>query len=115
MSIDRREPPYDARQIANLFLDIAESKRVTLTNMAVNKLVFFSHAHYLAVRACALVHNPFEAWDHGPVAPAVYAEFRRFGASPITSRATVLDISSDIRRVAPTNLTESDRRFVAQI
>jgi uncharacterized phage-associated protein len=115
MSIDRRQPPYDARQIANALLDIATSRGVELTNMAVNKLIFFSHAHYLVTYGRALVHNPFEAWDHGPVSPAVYAEFRQFGASPISSRATVLDVASNTRHVAPTNLGDSDRRFVVRV
>ena len=115
MSADQHEPPYDARQIANLFLEVAEAHGIRLTNMSINKLVFFAHAHYLSERSMSLVHNPLEAWDHGPVAPALYEQFKQFGAAPVTTRATILDVVSGIRRVAATDIAERDRAFVLEV
>jgi uncharacterized phage-associated protein len=34
-------------------------------------------------RGARLVDTDFEAWDYGPVSPALYRKARMFGASPI--------------------------------
>lgn len=82
---------HDARQIANFMLDYADSQRVSLTNMALLKHIYFAHGWHLAAEGSPLITNRVEAWEHGPVVRAVYDCFKSFGGKPITSRATSID------------------------
>lgn len=83
---------YDPRALANYILDHTASRGFGVTNMALNKILYFSHGWSLAVRDAPLVSVTFEAWDHGPVLPLLYHQFKRFGDRPIISRATRIDI-----------------------
>jgi uncharacterized phage-associated protein len=41
-----------------------------------------------------LIKNDFEAWENGPVVRVVREAFKRYGKSPITSRAEKFDLDS---------------------
>jgi uncharacterized phage-associated protein len=81
----------DVRALANAILDRAASQACDVTNMALNKIVYFVHCDYLTERSEALVSAKIEAWQHGPVFREVYHEFKRWGDEPIRSRATKVD------------------------
>ncbi|AUJ71056.1 hypothetical protein PNC201_14010 [Pseudoalteromonas sp. NC201] len=82
---------YPAKVIANAFLDKAEQAGTTLTPMKLQKLIYYAHGWYLAIKNQPLIDEYIEAWDYGPVVSSVYSEFRNFGAAPIYSRATLWD------------------------
>lgn len=90
--------PYDPRYIANLILDRAGARDISLTNAEVNKIIYFVHALYLAEFSRPLIDAKIEAWEYGPVIREVYSEFKSFGSEPINSRAQKLDLES-LRRV----------------
>ena len=81
----------DAKGLANLFLDWADQESLPLSNLKLQKLLFFSHADYVVSSGSPLIKEVFQAWDHGPVLPTVYREFKGCGAEPITIRATKFD------------------------
>ena len=80
--------PYDVRSVANLILDFADQIDAEVSNMTINKIVFFLHAWYLAKTGTPLVTAKIEAWDYGPVFRELYWEFKAFGKERITARAT---------------------------
>jgi uncharacterized phage-associated protein len=93
---------YDPRGIANLMLD--ESQRIgqPLTNLALQKLLYFAHAIFLIEQGLPLVSGYFEAWEYGPVHPAAYQAFKNAGAATITFRATRLNVAKGTREpIAP--------------
>lgn len=79
--------PYDPRGIANLILDQADREDIKLTNLALQKLLYFAHAIFLIRFGCPLVSGYFEAWKFGPVHPTVYSAFKEARDRPIKSRA----------------------------
>jgi uncharacterized phage-associated protein len=82
---------YDPRSICNLILDEAESAKRTITNLALQKLLYFAHGLHLIEAKSPLVTGFFEAWQYGPVHPIAYRAFKSAGADPISFRATILD------------------------
>lgn len=82
---------HDARAIANFFLDRADSRGTTLSIMTLLKVLYFAHAWYLAKEDKPLIAQQFEAWDYGPVSRVVYDQFKKFGKSPINTRAVSFD------------------------
>ena len=70
---------YDARQIANWFVQRAAQDGKRLTIMQLLKLVYISHGWHLEMRRSPLFVNKIEAWKFGPVIPDVYNAFRPQG------------------------------------
>lgn len=83
---------YDVRDIANIILELADSKRVEITNLSLQKLLYFVHGWFYASYESPLVKNKFEAWEYGPVQRVIYDQFKKFKRSAIIGvRATYLD------------------------
>jgi uncharacterized phage-associated protein len=82
---------YDPRSICNLILDQAESTNRRITNLALQKLLYFAHGLHLVETKSPLVTGFFEAWQHGPVHPIAYRAFKSAGAEPIGFRAAIID------------------------
>lgn len=86
------DAPYDPRAIANLILDFAASASVPVRHISLQKLLYFAHATFLVQRGRPLLKGPFEAWQYGPVHPAVYQAFKSTGEHPITFRAKARNV-----------------------
>ncbi|MEM7545557.1 MAG: Panacea domain-containing protein [Pseudomonadota bacterium] len=78
---------HDPRAIANLMLDEADQDGIQITNLALQKLLYFAHGLYLTQTKKPLVSGHFEAWQYGPVHPSAYRAFKEAGSHPITKRA----------------------------
>ena len=79
--------PYDARSVANLLLDEADRIGISVTNLALQKLLYFAHGFSLVQERKSLVVGYFEAWHYGPAHPTVYDAFKSAKGSPIRFRA----------------------------
>jgi uncharacterized phage-associated protein len=85
------EPPYDPRSVANLMLNEADRIGIDVTNLALQKLLYFSHGIFLNEAKKPLVSGYFEAWRYGPVHTVAYRAFRSAGSEAIRFRAQGLD------------------------
>jgi uncharacterized phage-associated protein len=85
---------YDAREIANFFLDRASERHVEITQITLQKVLYFAHAWFLARQDVPLVDEQFEAWPYGPVLRSIHEQFRQCGDEPIRIRATRLNFVS---------------------
>ena len=90
-------PPFDPRSVANLMLEVAAEGGIDVTNLALQKLLYFTHAIYLIENKIPLVSGYFEAWQYGPVHPVAYKAFRHAGSSSINFRATERDPQTGVR------------------
>ncbi len=102
----------DVRALANLILDRAEEQGREITNMALNKLVYFVHCDYLWETKEPLVSAKIEAWQHGPVFREVYHKFKKWADSSIRSRATKVDPTSGDVVIANVSLGSSEREYI---
>lgn len=82
---------YDPRIIANEVLTRANARGVQLTNLDIQKLVYFLHGEFLVKTGKPLVQGDFEAWQFGPVHRILYDAFRGFAAGPIERPARRFD------------------------
>ena len=106
---------YEARALANHLLDIADDLRMPLTHMALHKVAYFAHGWRLAERGEVLVVDDFEAWEHGPVLPSVYAAFKGAGRAAVVGRAETFDPVSQVRAVARGRVSVGDHHFLRDI
>lgn len=95
---------YSAKAVANYILDVAKKRGFEITDMQLQKIVFFAHAVYFNQHHKPLISDPVMAWKHGPVIPSLYQAFRSFGNRPITTRAVEVefgDWKDDLTIVEP--------------
>ncbi|HEV8070310.1 MAG TPA: type II toxin-antitoxin system antitoxin SocA domain-containing protein [Planctomycetaceae bacterium] len=78
--------PYSAAAIANEFIDLAAASGESLTQMRLQKLVFFAHGWHLAIYGKPLLDEQVEAWKFGPVIRSLYRELRESGDKPIRGK-----------------------------
>lgn len=98
--------PYKADAIANEFLN--DRLEEDITPMKIQKLVYYAHAWSLALFDEPLISDRIEAWEYGPVVPALYSEFREFRNQPIRRLACELDFEN-LREVPDRIDPEDDR------
>jgi len=91
MTKDSSAVTFDGRAVANFILDFCERRDRPVSNLSLQKIVFFCHAWSLTQRQKPLIRHSFEAWQHGPVLQYLYREFKEFDDRPIESRARKLD------------------------
>lgn len=83
---------YDVRDIANFTLDFADSRGVYLTNLSLQKLLYFAHGWFFSLYDKPLIKNKFEAWQYGPVQRVIYDQFKVCKDLPIRGlRATYIN------------------------
>lgn len=80
-----KNAPYTSSEIANFFLEQGKKDK-QMTQMKLNKLVYFAQGWYLAINDAPLFDEEVQAWQHGPVIPSLYHEFKHFGAHQITPK-----------------------------
>lgn len=79
----RGEPVTTASIIAKHILGACKAKQDFITNLKLQKLLYYSQAWHLAIYDEPLFQDRIEAWVHGPVVPSVFREYRSFRWSPI--------------------------------
>lgn len=75
---------YSARTISNAILKIAHESDQQLTNMQLQKLVYFAHGWYLAWKNEPLISDSVKAWNFGPVIPPLYNRLKKYGNDVVT-------------------------------
>ncbi len=78
------KPKYSALDIANYFLFKAQQEdQELLSNLKLQKLVYYAQGINLAMRSKPLFGDSIEAWNYGPVVPVLYHLYKPHGAGCI--------------------------------
>ena len=79
-----------ALDVASYILYTAYKIGDSVTNLKLQKLLFYVQADYLvANKGLPLFSDPIEAWQYGPVVKSVYDKYKCFGRNPINDEALV--------------------------
>lgn len=77
-----------AEQVADYFLRLVdEDAGDGISNLKLQKLVYYAQAWHLAITDEPLFLDEIEAWKHGPVVPSLYIKYKRFGWESIRPSA----------------------------
>ena len=86
MTSDAKKGGDSAQEVANCFIEFAsEVDENDLTNLKLQKLLYFAQGTFLAEKGQPLFNEPIEAWELGPVVRSVYNNFKSCGSFPITA------------------------------
>ena len=80
--------PYKAGNVSHYLIFLAsqkhqEKEREGITNLKLQKMLYFAQAYYLAKLGKPLFVENLEAWDYGAVVPDVYRKFKHHKNRPI--------------------------------
>lgn len=69
-----------ALEVAKYFLFIAKLQDAgdTISNLKIQKLLYYAQGESLLNRGKKLFDEEIEAWDHGPVVPKVYYAYKKY-------------------------------------
>jgi uncharacterized phage-associated protein len=90
---------YPASLIAYAFVLKGISEGNPVTQMKLQKIVYFAQGVHLNLFDKPLVREVFQAWKFGPVIPDIYRIFKFYGSKPITDTDylfSIDDYSSNI-------------------
>jgi len=73
----------DARRISEFFLDVSTKNGNPISNMKLQKLLYYAQAWSLLRNDKPIFDDDIRAWKDGPVVPSVYNGYKKHGADPI--------------------------------
>lgn len=75
----------DVIDVARYIVNYSNDKEYVITNLRLQKLLYFVQAYYLAFTDSKepCFDDEIEAWDFGPVVPSAYHEFKIYGSGNI--------------------------------
>jgi uncharacterized phage-associated protein len=94
---------YSAADIADFFRSRTVPEDNDLSNLKLQKLCYYAQGLATSMRGVPLFSDKICAWDHGPVIPNLYHEFKKYGGQPIPP----LD-DFDASKLDPRDLTVLD-------
>lgn len=74
--------------IANFFINVTISDKQNnsfITNLKLNKLLYFVQGYSLVMTGKPLLNNRIEAWQDGPIIKDIYEKYKVYENKPITS------------------------------
>ncbi|NWB96077.1 SocA family protein [Pseudomonas gingeri] len=74
---------HKAMDIANWFVAKCAGSGDLITNLKVQKLLYYAEAWTQTLIDKELFPEQIQAWAHGPVVPEVFQEFKKYGWSPL--------------------------------
>src|SRR5260364_350033 len=86
--------------VANYFLTLVEEEvGDALSNLKLQKLVYYAQGFHLALFSRPLFENAIEAWTHGPVIPGLYHAYKQYGAGALPRPVDLIWTFLIVRRV----------------
>lgn len=88
----------DINKVADYFIARAHEVGEPISNLKLQKLVYYAQAWHLALKNRPLIEADFEAWVHGPVNPSLYRRFRANAWKPIADEVPRPALPDDVRK-----------------
>jgi uncharacterized phage-associated protein len=74
---------YSANDIAKYVVKYCESKGISITNLKLQKLLYYIQGFFLAIWGKPIFSDEIQAWEYGPVVPDIYYRYKAFVDNPI--------------------------------
>jgi uncharacterized phage-associated protein len=72
-----------AQEVADYLIAFSHEHGDPVSNLKLQKLLYYAQAWHLAIHDAPLFSEPLEAWVHGPVVPSVYRRYKDWAWKPI--------------------------------
>lgn len=93
---------YNALTIAKYVIKRCNDSKRTISNLKLQKILYFIQAEFLAVTGRVCFPEEIKAWDFGPVVPEVYHKYKVYGSASIPY----------INNLEKMKISENDRKLI---
>ena len=87
---------YSAYFIAQYIINWCNENSIRITNLKLQKLLYFLQGEYVKQTGSQLIKEDFYAWQLGPVIPEVYNAFSMYSSSTIPVQKVILEIEAQV-------------------
>jgi len=96
--MDLKFKPYDplVEKIADYLIWFCHEHGGLLTNLKLQKLLYYAQGWFLTLKGKVLFSDSIEAWIHGPVIPIIYHQFKEYSYNAISKEVLKPDLSDEI-------------------
>src|SRR5580704_766118 len=70
--------PATGNLVAERIISLSHGYQNPVTNLKLQKLLYYAQAWYLALYKTPLFDDEFQAWVHGPVIPDIFRRYRHY-------------------------------------
>lgn len=77
--------------VANYFIECSQRDDVVLTNLSMQKLLYFAYGWIMGYTEKKLFYDRIEAWHYGPVVPSLYHQLKQYGHHQISRKIVEYD------------------------
>src|ERR1044071_4359251 len=91
-------PAISALRAARYILRRMHDSGEPISNLKLQKLLYYAQGWHLALRNEPLFHERIEAWVHGPAVPPVYGHFKKWSWQPIEWDPGKADLPASAKR-----------------
>lgn len=77
------------KMVAEYFLWLTRDQDEQISNLKLQKLLYYAQGYHLANNGIPLFDAPIQAWDHGPVVQDIYRDYKEFGRGGIPSPSRI--------------------------
>ena len=88
---------YEPSLLSDYLLFMSREEGEVLTNLKLQKLLYYSQAWHLALYDTPIFDEDFQAWVHGPVLRSQYNRFREYRWQPIMAEIEKPEIPRKIK------------------
>lgn len=86
-----------ASDVAKYILCVAHSTEELITNLKLQKLLYYAQGYYLAFHhGEPLFADGIQAWIHGPAVPNIYGEYKHNRWNPISDNVVAPQFDDDL-------------------
>ena len=90
---------YPAKDVAIYIINWCHSHNIPITNLKLQKLLYFIQGENCRIRHNRLIKDDFYAWQLGPVVPEVYTEYAIFSSATIPNTESSAEFSEETMRI----------------
>ncbi len=101
-----KKSPYTAGNVAKYIIYLASqpfvgdnNEREGITNLKLQKVLYFVQAYSLSKLGKSLFTDKIEAWEYGPVVPSVYRKYKEKKSDPIISEEDKSSLSEEDKEI----------------
>jgi len=91
-------PLTTASEVADFFLNFAHEHGDLVTNLKLQKLVYYAQAWHLALHGTPLFGDRIQGWVHGPVVSSLYGKFKKHRWDAIPGNQARPTLSQAVQR-----------------
>lgn len=75
--------------IAEYFLWLTRDQDEQISNLKLQKLLYYAQGYHLANYGVPLFNAPIHAWEHGPVVQEIYHKYKKYGKGGIPALESI--------------------------